>query len=932
MKKIHYIIFQCACILFAASAYGQEQQSQDSTALPVAKETLVGVAYGEMPAWKVTEAQNVVKGEDLRVTSSALSNALYGRLPGLTVVQGSGEPGNDSPTMFIRGLSSYRNNRVLTFVDGFESTFDELVPDEIESITVLKDAAATALYGIRGANGILLVKTKRGRVGPPEIQFSAQTGFQRATPYPKALGSYDYARLYNEALENEGKPLKYTDADLEAYRNGSDPYFHPNVDWAKEVLKETARVSNYNLNFRGGSESARYFVLLNVFQNEGLYANTDPKRKESTNAHFLKYNFRSNVDIDITKRLGASLYLAGRIEDRYSPAGVSSGTLFNQLLLTPPNAFPVYNPNGTYGGNSVYNNPVGAVLSTGIFNDHTRNLQATFKLDYDLDFITPGLSIDGAVSFSNFFSGFSAKNRTFVRYEIAKVGDDIEYYQIGDDTPLTAVEGYLDQTRRSNTRFGLNYTKSSGDHDIDIMTMFLRDRYVIRGNNVPFAYENLAGRVTYAFKKKYIGQVSLSYSGSDNFPKGNRHGFFPAVSAGWVLSEENFAQGSDWLDFLKLRVSHGVTGNDQIGGLRFMYVQNFYQDGGFNLGNNNNFFPGYFESNLANADVTWEKRKTTNIGLEADLLQRLHINLDVFTEERYDILAEPFGTIPDFMGVALPALNEGRVKNKGFELALHYASAQDKAFKYFAAGSASFARNEIIYMSEAPVLYDYLKRTGGSVSQPFGLISDGFYQESDFDVSGVLKEGLPVPQFGPVRPGDIKYVNQNDDNVIDVYDYKPIGKPQLPEWTFGLHTGFEYKAFDFSVFVQAVTNSSVYMTGSNYWAFQNNAGITDFALNRWTPETATTADYPRLSTSANEHNFRLSDFWQRDGSFLRLRMVEVGYTIPSRITNFVKIGSARIFANGLNLLTIDKVDVADPETISGYPFMKSINIGVKAKF
>lgn len=518
-------------------------------------------------------------------------------------------------------------------------------------------------------------------------------------------------------------------------------------------------------------------------------------------------------------------------------------------------------------------------------------------------------------------------------YEIAKgMDDDTVYYQIGDDTPLTGAEGYLDQTRRSNTRVGLNYSHTAGDHDIDIMTMFLRDKYVIRGNNVPFAYENLAARVVYAFKNKYIGQFAISHSGSDNFPKGNRRGFFPAVSVGWIVSEENFASNATWLDFLKLKASHGVTGNDQIGGLRFMYDQYFYQQGGFNFGNNNSFFPGYFESNLANENVTWEKLKTTNVGVEADLFHRVNVSMDVFTQERYDILAEPFGTVPDFLGVSLPALNEGRVRNKGFEIQVKYASPADKDFKYFAGASAWFAKNKILYMSESPVPYDYLERTGRSVGQPFGLVHDGFYQVDDFKSDGTLENGQPVPQFGPVQPGDIKYVNQNGDNVIDIYDYKPIGKPQLPEWTLGLHSGFEYKALDFSVFIQAVTNTTVYLSGSNYWAFQNNAGITEFALNRWTPETAATADYPRLSTTTNEHNFRISDFWQKDGSFVRLRMVEVGYTLPSRITRLAKIGSARIFANGLNLLTLDNVDVADPETLAGYPFMRSINLGVKAKF
>lgn len=919
-------------LLITANLVGQRFQNVNEEKSTPSDSSLINVAYGSIPLWKSTQAINTIKGDELRrSTSSSLSNALYGRIPGLTVLQGNGEPGYDSPELFIRGVSSYRQNNILTFVDGFESTFDQLVIDEIESITILKDAAATALYGIRGANGILLVTTKKGVIGAPKINFSAQTGLQYPTRLPKPLDAYNYARLYNEALTNEGKPVRYTDSDIAAYQAGNDPYFHPNVNWYNEVLKNSAPVSNYNLNFRGGNERARYFVLLNIFQNSGLYANTDPNKKENSNAHFLKYNFRSNISVNITNKLNAKLNLGGRVEDRSSPGGIGAGELFNKLLLTPPNAFPVYNPDGTYGGNSIYTNPVANVLSTGIYNDHTRDFQAIFRLNYNLDVITKGLSLDGAISFSNYFSGISSKTRTFAMYELSRQDNDTIYHQIGQDTPLSGNEGYNGQWRRSTTQFTLDYSRVFGEHEVDGTALFLRDMYVIHGNNVPFAYENLAGRFIYAFRKRYIGQLALSYSGTDNFPKSERHGFFPAFSLGWIVSEENFGRDAKWMDYLKIKASYGVTGNDQIGGQRFMYFQNFYQEGGYNFGNNNSFFPGYMEGNLANNNVTWETRRTGNIGIEALLFKNLGIDLDLFNETRYDILASPVGTVPGFLGVALPTLNEGKVRNRGFELHLKYSSSLENPFHYFVEGSAFYAKNRILIMSESAQPYEYLKQTGRSVGQPFGLVADGFYDESDFDTDGKLKAGLPIPQFGPVQPGDLKYKNQNDDQVIDVYDYQPIGRSNVPEWSFGFRTGFKYKGFDFDAFLQAVTNRTVYLNGPIYWAFKDNSGITSFALNRWTPETASIADYPRLSTTENENNYRLSDFWQRDGSFIKLRMVEVGYSLPSSLIQFTKLSGVRVFVNGNNLLSIDHIKFADPETLSGYPSLKSFNLGLEIK-
>ncbi|GAA0549334.1 SusC/RagA family TonB-linked outer membrane protein [Chitinophaga japonensis] len=919
-----------ACILTGMGilAAGSLRADAARDTIPASLDTLQSVAYAEQPRWKTTAAIAGISGEELRRSSvPTLSNALFGRLPGLTVMQGNGEPGYDAPSMLVRGISSYRGTRLLTFVDGFESPFDQFAADEIASITVLKDAAATAMYGIRGANGVLLVTTKRGFVGKPRIAFSAQTGWQSPLRLPDFLGAYDYARLYNEALQQEGRAPRYSQADLDAYRAGNDPYFHPNVNWYDEVLKKTAPTANYNLNIRGGNNNARYFVLLNVLKNTGLYKNTDPEKEESANASFLRYNFRSNVDINVTRRLSASLDLAGRVEDRTYP-GTDAPTLWYNMMLIPPNAFPVRNPDESYGGTSVYrNNPVGLVLGTGVASTHDRSLQATMRLNYRLDQLAEGLVASAAVSFNNWFRGNDDKTKEFAVFQLSRnTAGDTVYTKFGDNTPVAVNDWQNDQWRRTNALLSLAYDRSFGQQEVNALLQYQQDVYTISGNNVPYAHQGIAGRVTYAYKRKYIGEFTFGYSGSENFPKGSRFGFFPALSAGWVLSEESFLQPqAAWLDFLKLRASWGLTGNDQVGGRRFPYNQYYSGGAGYYFGTDNHAASGIDEGSLANPGITWETSRRLNAGLDAVLLRnRITFTLDVFDEKRYDILAERNSSVPGYIGVGLPAENVGSVRNRGLELQLGYRRPAGKRGPgYFVEASAAYARNKILYMAEVQQPYAYLNRTGQRVNQPFGLQAIGFFRnEADIAAS-------PQQVFAPVRPGDIKYKDQNGDNIIDIYDEVAIGHPFVPEWTFGLHLGLQYKGFDLDAFFQGVANRSVMLQGPLVWAFVNNAGAPPMAQGRWTPETAATATYPRLTTAPNDNNYRSADFWQRDGSFIKLRNIELGYTLPLSLTRLVKLDHARVYVNAVNLFTLDHVKIADPEVLYGYPVMRSVNAGLR---
>lgn len=935
--KNHTYLFLWFSVLFGilltnSNTYGQLPDKSQNLLDSIHVNKKIPVAYEEQENWKVTSAFSVMDGNDLRKTfAPTLSNSLYGRLSGFSVMQGSGEPGYDAPSMYGRGLSSYKGHRILTFVDGFEAPFDQLAPDEIESITFLKDAAATVLYGIRGANGVLLVTTKKGIDGKAEINFSAQTGWQSPVRLLKQLDAYNYASLYNEALQNEGKSPRYSDSDLNFYRNGNDPYFHPNVDWYNEVLKNNAPISNYDFNFRGGTKSARYFVLLNVMQNEGLYKNTDQERELNSNAYFTKYNFRSNIDVNVTNLLTASLYLSGRVEDRTTPGGISAGDLFNNLSYIPSNAFPVYNPDGNYSGTSIYTNPVASVLGTGTYNNHSRDFQAAFSMGHKLDMITKGLSVDATVAFTNFQSGYSSKSKTFNMYSISKgTGGDTIYTQLATETAINHSEGTSDQWRRANMQIRFLYDRTFNRSQVNGLLMMLQDKYVINGNNMPFAYRNFAGRINYSLDNKYIAELSASYSGSENFAKGKRYGLFPAISVGWIASQEDFLKNESWLDFLKIRASVGITGNDRISDRRFMFDQYFLFSGNYYFGESVTSGTAINEGNISNPDITWEKLRTANLGIELNAGKHFSFELDLFDQLRYDIAIEPANDVPGFAGVALPEYNKGKVKNRGFETMLGYTNSVGD-FHYNLQGSAWFSRNKVIEMAETQQPYEYMRQTGQAIDQPFGLKSDGFYQLTDFDSQGTLISELPVPQFGPVQAGDIKYIDQNKDNVINEYDIRPIGKPNLPEWNFGLNTSFSYKGIRLEAMFHAVANRSVFLNTANFLAFQNNAGVTAIALDRWTPENANSAKYPRLSTITNNHNYRSSDFWQRNGGFIKLRSLELGYNFPKEMISKLRMKDVYVYLNGVNLFCIDQVDMVDPENIGGYPSLRSYNIGIRVK-
>ncbi|QDH81119.1 TonB-dependent receptor [Echinicola soli] len=915
-------------------ALEQDSVEMENTAIPPSYGQKTNIAYGTEQALRVTGAMATVNGEALQKTFvPTLSNTLFGRLPGLTVMHGSGEPGYDEPNLLVRGLGTLNDASPLVMVDGFEASFDQLSAYEIESVSVLKDAAAVALYGMRGANGVLLVTTKRGSAGDTQIGFNVRTGFQKPTRLPEFVNAYQYAGLYNEALSNDRLPLRYSEEQLEGYRSGADPYLYPDVNWYNQVLRESAPISDYNLTFSGGSDNTRYFILLGYLQNQGLYANTDGDRKENSNAHFERVNFRSNIDIALSPKVAASLDFGGRIEDRYFPNYDGPG-LWENMARYPAGAFPVRNPDGSWGGTTVYpDNPVASVLGRGYTSSHDRNIMANLRLSEDLGDFVPGLRFSQALGINNWHRGNYNRTRSLAFYELlpGEGTEDYRYIQRGLDTGFTVNESGNDQWNRLSLQVGLDYQKKWDSSDLSAMLMYHQDVLFVGGNNVPYAQQRLMGRLAYGVKDTYFTELTFSYSGSERFEKGSRFGFFPALSAAWVASNEDFLKGSNVLTFLKARASVGLAGNDQFGGSRFAYTQDFYYSGDYRLGADNNSIGTIVEGPLANPDIGWEKDLKFNLGLDGQLFKKLDVNVDLFYNRRNNIPIDGSNIYPGYLGVTAPYLNFGTVHNRGFEVNLLYnGSFRDGG--YYLGGSISYAKNKIMDMQEITYPESYMQRTGHAIGQPFGWLADGFYQEDDFNADGSLRDGVVSSAFAPVRPGDIKYRDLNGDGTVDQNDETAIGNPWQPVVNYSFTLGVNYKGFDLEALFYGLAGRDVSLNGTYFWALQDDANIGVNALGRWTPETAGSATYPRLTTLPNQHNYRPSDFWQASGNVLRLRNVELGYTVPESLTGKIKVDKVRVFANAVNLLTWDDMEMVDPESYGGYPPLKSFNLGLSVQF
>lgn len=890
---------------------------------------VVVLAYGQQKKATVTGSIATIQTKELvQSPVSNLTNALGGRLPGLITTQRSGEPGVDASTFYIRGVHSLNNTTPIIMVDGVERSMDYLDPNDVESISILKDAAATAVLGMRGANGAVLVTTKRGKAGKPQVSFRTSMGIQEATRLPDYLGSYDYARLRNEALINDGAQPVFTEDQLEGYRNGT----LPNTDHYK-FLMQPSMVAQSNLNISGGTESARYFISAGYNRSEGNYKFTrDNAEGFNTNNMMNRFNLRANVDVDITKDLSVRLDLAGILTSRRD-GNNSAADIMNLANRMAP-IYPIFNEDGSLWGNGTFTqNLYGEVARKGYRDWYNNTVQGTFAVTRKLDFITKNLKATGSFSYDNTNTPNAqyGKNYAVFQPEYNALGDVANYRQFGSNTQINPDGSFGGGDARRNTYMEavLNWNETYGKSEIAAMLLGNR-RLVNENSRIPYAYQSVLFRGTYTYNTKYIGEISASYQGSENFPKGSRYGLFPSVSAGWIISEESFLKNQvAMLDFLKVRGSYGEVGNDRSGGDRFLWFTSWNAADGYAFGG------GWQQGSVGNQNVTWERGRQVNLALEGTLWKgKLGFTFDVFKERRTNILLSR-STLTDVFGQGIKPQNIGIVDNHGFEMELTHNN-QIGRVNYFIKPNVTFARNNIVYQDEVIRKYPWMYRTGHPVGTKFGLLADGFFRNDD-DVANSYRQN-----FSSYGPGDMKYKkltpDEDYDYIQESFDETAIGYSRTPEIMFGASMGVNYRGFDLSLLLQGAAHADVILNNEAVYEFFQEGKVKPFHLGRWTPETAGTATYPRLHYSTHGNNHRASSFWVKSADYLRVKNAEIGYMLPKSIVSIASLSYFRVYVNGMNLYTWDKLKEfqVDPEIGDGngamYPIQKIWNFGIDLRF
>lgn len=972
---------------------------EDSKAL----EEVVVIGYATQKKATITGSVSTITTKDLKQSPTAnLNNALAGRMPGLMVNQFSGgEPGVDQADLYIRGMGTYGDKSPIVIVDGVERSMSFLAPEEIETFSILKDASATAPYGVRGANGVIIITTKRGKAQEKaSVNFKASVGVSSPIKFPEYLGSADYANLYNEAMRNDHPGADPSTLSLfsqdaidnfrRAKGDNSDGLGY-NWDYFDYAFKPGIQ-QDYSLSIRGGSDRARYYVMANYFKQDGNYTHSNLS-DYNTQAVFERYNFRSNIDVDITKDFYAKLDLGARITDRNAP-GTSAGRLI-ELCNTQPSYLPIIvenngneqnasyvdnNPLGMLYGDQIYRfNILGELARSGFQNQKVTYLDGSFTLGHKLDFITKGLKAEVVFSYDaaderwikrdvpTYSEGYREYPgyATFVPVDgrdiymtpghydgVYKTGNKYDTDQpIRNRMELTNDNKDVRMTARTYYQAKIDYIRSFGKHDVS--GLFLANRSIKTINNeVAFCYQGLTGRATYAYDNKYLAEFNIGYNGSENFAPGKRYGVFPAFSAGWVISREKFMQpASSWLDNLKIRASYGVVGSDKVpNDKRFIYLQYYGGGGGVDFGTNEfgtGAGGGIREGDLANIDLTWEKAEKLNIGIDAAFFKsRLTFSADYFREHRYDIITDLSGSdklgFPAIVGKNAPYLNSGIVDNQGIDLEIGWNGTVGKDFRYWIKPNFTFARNKIKFMNEIDREYDYRRATGKRIDEHFVYVFDHFVNDqAEADKLNAMNEGAGFQPWGKLQPGDVVYKDLNGDGKIeDLGDRTSMGNPRTPEIQFGIPVGLQYKNFDFSMIFQGATNTSVRLEGAAVWDFpvfgQDKFGkVKPMHLNRWTEETKETATYPALHYGDYKNNKNSeSSLFLYNASYLRLKNIEVGYTLPKKWIRPAGLQNVRIYAQGLNLITwdgLDDVDI-DPETREGsgdwYPVQRVFNFGI----
>ncbi|MBC8052926.1 MAG: SusC/RagA family TonB-linked outer membrane protein [Sphingobacteriaceae bacterium] len=944
--------------------------AQDTVVTDTARKN-VQLLYQKFPT-KLTAAStaSVYTGDLIKSQVTNVYNAIAGRLPGIVVNQSSGMPSPDG----LSGVSlSLRGRQPLVLIDGIPRTLLSISLEDIESVTVLKDALSTAMLGVRGANGALLITTRKGSPKEQAISFTAQSGIQQPMGMPKPLDAYNYALLRNEAVDNElrvhpttnerlypnftGASLKYTPADLQAYQDGSDPIGRPNVNWKDEVLRKNSKFNRYSLNATGGNNFAGFFVALEHLSQQGIFKTVD-ENPYNTNNGVKSYMARANIDINIKPNLTAGISLMGRVLEGNGP-GVSftasqtsnddlttnatnntASNLYSSIWSTPNGAYPVRNANGSFGGNNSYkNNILAQSIGAGYRTTYARDLMSDIYLKRTLNEIIQGLYIKARASYSANVMEDINRSKPFLVYQTQTATDGTVTY-----TPYNTAGGQYNsnsirnQGRGDYLELSLGYnTIVNSDHGLDALLLVNRDNTVI-GAELPYTVSGGAGKFSYNYQSKYVAEFAFAVNGSNRYEGGKaNYGFFPSVGLGWNLEKENFMSNISWVNELKLSASYGVTGWDNPGYYAYIkqyrqFGSNAYFGGGTGFGSSSEL--------MNNPNITWEKSNKFNIGLQGGLLNnKLGFNIEYYNNKATDLLMQRGRTIA-FFGNDYPNENIGRNNYSGVDLQLSWQQKIGKDLNFFIAANAGIQKSEVRYMDEAYNPYSWMNRTGQPVGQSFGYTAVGLFQtQAEIDNGGIsgINDGKAATFVGyKPQPGDIRYKDLNNDGYINQLDQSAIGTTK-PLIAGGVNLGLSFKSFDFSALLQGVANRFIDMRGSAYHEFQITNDAVGQAyeshLDRWTPEN-TNASYPRLGIGSNVNNHQpFSTYWFKSADYLRLKNVEIGYALPGSALRIVKLKSVRVFANGLNLFTASKLeDGIDPEVNgTAYPIQKIFNFGLNIK-
>ncbi len=911
---------------------------------------VVIVGFGKQKKVSVTGAVSTVKVSEVQQSATAsLSNAIGGRLPGIITRQSSGEPGYDAASVFIRGFSTINGSRTpLILVDGIERDMNNLNVQEIESFSVLKDASATAVYGIRGANGVILINTKRGVEGRPRVSFRTETARLTALRLPEYINSYEYGLLCNEAMANVGKPAFFTQEELQKFKDQSDPYLYPDVDWINTTLKKNTLQTINNLSLTGGNQTFRYYTNVGFTLVDGIYRE-DPTVPYKTNSSMKRYNFRSNVDVNITKNLKMDLSLGGIIQNSNYP-GASAGAIFEYLRWTPNNAFPVKNPNGSVPAKNGFLNRSPYVVSTqtGYEKQFRNNIQSSLGTTWDLSsLVTQGLSLRGLFAYD--FYNFMRNTRFKVPATFQYLGKDAngvdKYAPIGGEQALSYGTGY-DANRASYLELSANYDRAFGKHRVGGLILGNRREYVNLSagtsiGNIPFRRQGLASRVTYDYDSRYLLEFNGGYNGSENFPKGKRYGFFPSGAVGWVVSNENF-WNKNVVSSLKLRGSYGKVGNDQIGGDRFLFQSTINKNApaSYLFGENQTYQTGTFqESLIGNPNVTWEVATKANVGVDLELLNgKITLTVDAFKERRSGILIRR-GQIPisaGYPGDIIPYANLGIVNNKGMDGSLEIKNRTKSGFYYSFQANFTYAHN-IIIEDDSPVRpLAYQNSRGQSIDRPYGYEAIGLFKDQE----DIDKSPSQTTLQAIIRPGDIKYKDLNGDGVINANDQTYFGFPRNPELMFGFGGTVAWKGIDMSIFFTGATRTNLFLQGRSTFAFLDGVDsynvMREYYDNRWKPGADNTnAKYPSVIDLKSTNNYITNTLYMKNGNYLRLKSAEIGYSFNQALMKRIGIAGIRAFVNGTNLAIWDHIKVVNPENDNGegtYPLQSSINIGAQVNF